>query len=147
MRFGAFHVPLDERGRRDVAALRTSGGVVFSGAIRCGPESSTVETVGLLGGEPDVDEALRSLDVGRWDGMAPEDVPVEQLAEWFADPSSTPHGGESVAAFVDRIARWRAGVGAPTVVVAKPVAQALLCAGVGGFFRTEVRPATHYEGR
>lgn len=137
-------MPLDERGRRDIAALRTSGGVLFSGPVRCGPESATIETVRLLSGDPDVDEALRTLDVGRWDGLMPQDVPVDQLATWFADPASAPHGGESVEAFVARVVQWRT-VGAPVVVVAKPVAQALLCDDVGAFFRTEVRPATCYE--
>ncbi|MFW0790988.1 histidine phosphatase family protein [Gordonia sp. CPCC 205333] len=147
VRFGGADRPLDERGRRDVAALRTSSGILV-GPIRCGPEAVAVQTAALLGCAPVLDEALRALDVGRWDGLTPEDVPTDELRQWFGDPTSAPHGGESVEVFVARISKWRERADAGTVVVAKSVAQALLCRDVGDFFSTELRPATIYgEGR
>lgn len=145
LRFGATDTPLDDRGRRDVAALTASGGVVVSGPVRCGPEAAAVETVRLLGGEPVVDAALGGLDVGRWDGLTPEQVPLEQLGQWFGDPASTPHGGESVQNFVERVVEWSNGADAEVIVVAKAVAQALLCDSAANFFATDVIAAQCYE--
>lgn len=141
VRFGGADTPLDDRGRRAVAALCASG-VVVSGPVRCGPEASAVETVALLGGRPVVDDELRGLDVGRWDGRLPEEVPVDELGEWFAEPATAPHGGESVAAFVGRITGLL--LEGPIVVV-QSVAQALLCDGPTDFFVTEVIAARRYE--
>ncbi|GAB18656.1 hypothetical protein GOEFS_060_00490 [Gordonia effusa NBRC 100432] len=145
--FGGADTPLDARGSRDVEALRTSVDF-FGSALRCGPEAAVVQTVRLLGCEPIIDDALRGLDVGRWDGLRPEDVPIEELGTWFSDPTSNPHGGETVAAFVERISTWREQCQVDVVVVAKSVAQALLCGDIAHFFATELRLGTRYdEGR
>lgn len=96
---------------------------------------------------------LRSVDLGSWTGCLPEDIPVEALALWFSDVTSTPHGGESIAAFVARVAAWFAphigtqdGTPSTLVVVAKPVVQAVVAhlgtAGVAGYFAVDIRPAS-----
>ena len=144
VRFGGDQV-LDERGRRDVLRLAaTSTRTVGS----CGPEIATRETAELLGASDAlVDDALRTLDVGAWAGRTPEEIDPVELGVWFADPGARPHGGESLADFVGRVHLWRdgrSGLADRWVVVAMPVAQALLCPGVERFFAHEVRPATIY---
>ena len=144
VRFGG-DASLDDRGRRDIEALSAS---VAGPVTACGPETAALESALLLGGRPAVDDALRTLDVGSWAGLAPEEIDPSELAAFFTDPSARPHGGETVEEFVRRIHAWRDGVGSEIgegpVVVAMPVAQALLCDDAAGYFRVEVRPATLY---
>ncbi|WP_439033041.1 histidine phosphatase family protein [Gordonia terrae] len=137
---------LDERGRASVQRLAAS---MTRPVDTCGPEASTRETAELLGVPPDhvVDDALRTLDVGTWAGRTPEDIDPVELGAWFADPGARPHGGESVEDFVGRVHAWRmrqSGLSGRCVVVAMPVAQALLCTEPSRFFAHEVRPATVY---
>ncbi|MFE0749289.1 histidine phosphatase family protein [Gordonia sp. NPDC058843] len=144
VRFGGDPV-LDERGRISVLGLAAS---TTRSVDACGPESATLETAELLGAAGSVvDDELRTLDVGAWTGKSPEEIDPVELGGWFADPDARPHGGESVADFVDRVHAWRtaqAGLADRCVVVAMPVAQALLCRDAGRFFAHEVRPATLY---
>lgn len=147
MRFGG-DLSLDERGVRDVRAIAASS---TWGDVVCGPERAVVGTAELLvGARPDgiaVDVGLRSLDVGCWHGLAPEQLDPTALRAFFTDPGSRPHGGESVAHFVERIHHWRAAAGrqVTTVVVAKPVAQALMAADTSAYFAVDIRPATVYR--
>ncbi|MEO9328253.1 histidine phosphatase family protein [Gordonia aurantiaca] len=145
VRFGD-DAPLDDRGRRDILALGATDEV--EAVLACGPEPATLESARLLGApiEQIADHALRTLDVGAWAGLTPEQVPPHELAAWFTDPSSAPHGGESVAGFVARVHAWRDrmldDLAGRAVVVAMPVAQALLCVDAAEYFRAEVRPAS-----
>ncbi|WP_238981214.1 histidine phosphatase family protein [Williamsia herbipolensis] len=158
MRFGAESSDLDDRGRRDARTLGESLGAVPD-VVLSGPEASVRQTARALGERVHVVPRLRSVDLGSWTGRLPEDIPVEALALWFSDVTSTPHGGESVAAFVARVAAWFAHhIGSPAeapstppppstvVVVAKPVVQAVVAhlgtAGVAGYFAVDVRPAS-----
>lgn len=142
VRFGG-DAPLDDRGRRDIEAL---AGPVAGPVAVCGPEAATVESARLLVEEPVVDDALRTLDVGSWAGLTPEEIDPRELAAFFTDPASRPHGGESVEEFVRRVHDWRdsTDTAGASIVVAMPVAQALLCDHPAGYFRVEVRPATSY---
>lgn len=147
VRFGG-DLPLDDRGRRDSVALGTELILGSSETVVCGPERASRETGDLLiRGEVVVDERLRTLDVGDWDGRPPEEISPDELGAWFSDPAARPHGGETIAEFVDRIGRWRVAMRAlpAACVVAMPVAQALLATDADHYFATEVRPATVYE--
>lgn len=69
---------------------------------------ATAEALGLTG-MPDA--ALRDIDVGRWAGadlacLAAEEA--EGLAAWAGDAHAVPHGGESLASLVERVAAWLA---------------------------------------
>lgn len=155
VRFGG-DLSVDERGRRDISRLAST---LSPSTTLCGPDAASRESASLLG-EFDVDDGLTTLDVGSWAGRSPEAIDLAELGEWFGDPSSSPHGGESVVEFVGRIHRWRAGLGVSVsgvsvfgasvfagslrVVVAMPVAQALLTPDAAGFFGVDVRPATRY---
>ncbi|WP_338857253.1 histidine phosphatase family protein [Gordonia hongkongensis] len=145
VRFGGDAV-LDDRGRSSVLGLAAS---MTRAVDTCGPETATRETAALLGaaGTIVVDDALRTLDVGGWAGSSPEEIDPVELGAWFADPCARPHGGESVVDFVDRVHSWRRGQAGPhdrCLVVAMPVAQALLCTDASRFFAHDVRPATLY---
>lgn len=142
VRFGGEYDPLDGRGRRDAAALE---GMLDGAPAIAGPERSVVQTAEAIGVAHAVDPRWRSLDIGVWRGMQPQDVPVADLAAWFTDPTWAGHGGESIAAFVARIAEAAASAGTGIAIVAKPVAQALLCGGASRLFTIDVRPATLYE--
>ncbi|MGJ0119151.1 histidine phosphatase family protein [Williamsia sp. MIQD14] len=158
LRFGAESSGLDDRGRRDAQALGETLGD-RTDAILSGPEASVLQTAHALGGGVNMVPELRSIDLGSWTGRAPEEIPAGELALWFGDVESVPHGGESVAAFVARIALWfapriGASASAPSVhsapaavvVVAKPVVQAVVAhlgtAGVAGYFSVDIRPAS-----
>ncbi|MFM9377806.1 histidine phosphatase family protein [Gordonia sp. VNK21] len=142
VRFGGEHDGLDERGRADVTALAD----VVTGALIAGPETSVRESAALLGWSGEPVQTLASLDVGRWRGRRPEDLTPAQLQPFFTDPHAVPHGGESVHAFVERIRAAAGDLTAETVlVVASPVAQALLCSSASSYFSTPVRPAGVYR--
>ncbi len=143
VRFGETDVPLDERGRTDIVALAPVG----AGAVLCGPERATRETASLLCPAAIVDAGLSSLGVGRWAGLLPEQIPGPQFASWFADPAARPHGGETIAEFVGRIKQWALAADAATLVVAGPVAQALLCGGPAEFFAVRIVPGERYRLR
>lgn len=142
--FGGEHDDLDARGRAWVAALAPQ--VPCGRPVRIGPEASVRQSAAALGLIGDVEPALATLDVGSWRGRSPEHIPDADLAAWFGDPAAAPHGGETVAAFVARIgacrARWTVDDRPAVLVVAKPVAQALLCDDARRFFATELRPAS-----
>nr|WP_026919223.1 histidine phosphatase family protein [Gordonia shandongensis] len=159
VRFGGERSGLDERGRRDAAALavdlsadRPQG---VADRLIAGPEKSVRETadhVDRTGSRAayEVVEQLASLDVGRWAGRTPAEVDPRELAAWFGDVDWRGHGGESVREFVRRIevavdALADAEPVDATLVLAGPVAQAVLCDDAVGFFACEVRPASMHR--
>jgi broad specificity phosphatase PhoE len=98
---------LDERGRTAAAglgaALPRHAEVVTSPARRC---RETAEAAGLTA---TADEAIAECDFGAWSGRTLADVndsDPEAVRSWMLDPDSAPHGGESLAMFCTRIARW-----------------------------------------
>jgi broad specificity phosphatase PhoE len=98
---------LDERGREQAArlsdALPRRAEVVTSPARRC---RQTAEAAGL---EARVDEAIADCDFGSWAGRslsAVNDAEPDAVRAWMLDPEAFPHGGESLAVFSTRIARW-----------------------------------------
>ena len=85
-----------------------------------------------------VDRALADINYGRWTGMRIADVQAsepESLAEWMDNPDFVPHGGESHANLLARIAAWlntRCGENGHTVVVTHPnVVRAAIIAVLG----------------
>jgi broad specificity phosphatase PhoE len=99
--------PLDERGRQQAAALAASlprrSEVVTSPARRC---RESAQAAGL---EAAVDERIAECDFGSWSGRTLAEVNAEApgaVQSWMLDPDAAPHGGESLAEFSTRIARW-----------------------------------------
>ena len=73
------------------------------------PARAARETAQALGFDAEVETALRDCDYGRWRGLASKDVAEREpdaFAAWLGDPASAPHGGESVAALIERVGAW-----------------------------------------
>jgi broad specificity phosphatase PhoE len=73
------------------------------------PARAARETAAALGLHADVETALSDCDYGRWRGLASKDVAErepEGFAAWLGDPAAAPHGGESVAALMERVSEW-----------------------------------------
>jgi broad specificity phosphatase PhoE len=113
--------PLDEQAVRDAAAGRSMIGS-FDRAL-CSPSQRTRQSAEAFGLFPAIDPDLSECDFGAWAGLSFEDVKARYAGEidaWLADPSSAPHGGETlddVAARVSRFLRHVATLGGTTVAV------------------------------
>jgi broad specificity phosphatase PhoE len=67
------------------------------------------ETAAALGLAADPDERLRDCDFGRWTGLRFSQVLLREprkLVSWIKDPSSAPHGGESIPQVIERVSAW-----------------------------------------
>ncbi|MGV9743764.1 histidine phosphatase family protein [Rhodococcus zopfii] len=138
--------PLSDRGRRE---LRRVHPPVVDHALTA-PERRAVETAAALGARAEPDAALREVDYGNWTGRSMSEVPEADLAAWLTDPHAAPHGGESIAALLDRTRCWldtmadRSGrwlaVTHPSVVRAATVCA--LGAPASAFWRVDVRPVS-----
>ncbi|WDG50352.1 histidine phosphatase family protein [Pseudomonas chlororaphis] len=116
--------PLDEPLEMDWQALAGSRAGAFKRAPRLlsAPEQRARQTAALYGASVETVPALRDCDMGRWQGLALDDLHREQpeaLQTWLADSHSAPHGGESVAQLCERVAAWLAALsGQPGHVLA-----------------------------
>lgn len=102
--------PLDAIGARDAAAL--AGSLPHAEQNWSSPELRTRQTAQALGLNAAVQPALRDCDYGAWRGCTFADVQARQadaVAAWLGDPAAAPHGGESLLAFMQRVAGWLAG--------------------------------------
>ena len=73
------------------------------------PARAARETAAALGFDAEVEMALSDCDYGRWRGLASKDVAErepDEFAAWLGDPTSAPHGGESVAGLIERTRAW-----------------------------------------
>jgi broad specificity phosphatase PhoE len=98
---------LDEHGLEQAAALAwalpRSAEAITSPARRC---RQTAEAAGLAA-RPD--DEIDECDFGSWAGRSLAEVnerDPEAVRAWMLDPETSPHGGESLAVFSTRIARW-----------------------------------------
>lgn len=84
------------------AALPAVERLVTSPLSRC---RRLAERIGAARGlVPEVDERLREMDFGRWEGLPWEAVPRTELDAWAADfLDARPHGGESVRMVSERV--------------------------------------------
>ncbi|WP_223541517.1 histidine phosphatase family protein [Pseudomonas sp. BF-RE-26] len=103
--------PLDEPLEMDWQALRLSRCKQFKGAPRlvCGPELRTRQTAELFGSAPEIVDALRDCDFGRWGGVRIGELQKTEalvLQDWLDDPASAPHGGESRVQLEERVGAW-----------------------------------------
>jgi broad specificity phosphatase PhoE len=73
------------------------------------PARAARETAAALGFDAEVEMALSDCDYGRWRGLASKDVAErepDEFAAWLGDPAAAPHGGESIAALIERVGAW-----------------------------------------
>jgi broad specificity phosphatase PhoE len=146
---GAGHFPADEplnaMGRRQLDAVDPGR----ADRTYCGPELRTRQTAELLGLRPEVQPRLADLDHGRWRGTALDDHPASDVAAWLTDPTSAPHGGESVVGLIGRISDWMVSLPGPGRVVAvthpavvRAAVLVALQAPPKSFWRIDVAPAS-----
>jgi broad specificity phosphatase PhoE len=115
------------------------------------PARAARETAAALGFDAEVEMALRDCDYGRWRGLASKDVAKREpdaFAAWLGDPDAAPHGGESLAALIERTRAWLtqalAREGATLAVTHASVVRAAIVnalgAGSSAFARIDVAP-------
>lgn len=103
--------PLDEPvepGSR-AAAARLGPGLARTDRAYTAPELRARETAAALGLEPEVQLLLGDIDLGQWKGRSFDEMLAEgadAIAAWTSDPTSRPHGGESVEELIARIVPW-----------------------------------------
>lgn len=148
--------PVNAVGQRQLGAETDFGTREFMAV--CGPEQRCLQTAELCGLDPVVDPRLADLDCGRWRGQVLNSVRPADLAVWIAEPSSAPHGGESVVDLLDRVSGWLgslSGGGSRTVAVTHPAViraaiVSALEAPAKSFWRIDITPASrtemHYRG-
>ena len=95
--------PLSDLGLRQVDAIGDLGAV---DRVLVGPETRTRQTAERLGCQPHTDQRLADLDCGRWQGGTLSSVDPGELSQWMTDPTSAPHGGQSITALLERTANW-----------------------------------------
>jgi broad specificity phosphatase PhoE len=141
----------------DDEALEASAIVALRGRLRfydrvlTAPARVARETAEALGFDAEVETALRECDYGRWRGLALKDVAAldpQGFAAWLGDPAAAPHGGESLAALIERAGAWLAHSlardGATLAVTHASFVRAAvvnaLGAGASAFWRIDVAP-------
>jgi broad specificity phosphatase PhoE len=116
--------PLDELGSKNVKAL--ADGLPEAGRCWTSPEQRTRQTAQALGLNAQIEPRLRDCDYGAWAGRTLDEVYAHQpdaASAWLRDPAAAPHGGESIAALIQRIADWLADLQSRhlrTIVVTHP---------------------------
>ena len=103
--------PADEsiEDRQLDAAHALAGGIGVHDRVLVAPERRTRQTADALGLAASVDPDLKDCDYGRWCGRSLADLSETEpdaLSSWLADPEAAPHGGESVADTIKRMAIW-----------------------------------------
>jgi broad specificity phosphatase PhoE len=148
VRAGAFprDEALDERGT--AAASAAGDRLARADAVWTAPEARARQTARAAGLAATVEPALRDLDVGRWQGMALGAIEPDALRAWYDDAACAPHGGEPLAALVERVGAWlrdRAGDGTRTLAVThaaviRAAVVSVLDAPAAAFWRVDVAP-------
>jgi probable phosphoglycerate mutase len=130
---GQRDIPLNDTGRaqarRNGAALRAALPAAAGFSFVASPLSRSRETMALVRRELALpadgyamDDRLKELSFGEWEGLTEDDV--RQLTPALAAAREKdkwrflPPGGESYAVLSDRVAAWLAGLGGPTLAVA-----------------------------
>lgn len=98
---------LDDVGKARVAALAGSLGRVDH--CWSSPALAARETASGLNLTATPDDRLRNCDFGRWTGLRFQQLLLREprkLVRWIRDPSSAPHGGESIPQVLERVGAW-----------------------------------------
>lgn len=101
--------PLDERGKTHAAEL--AGKVPSADRCWTSPELRTRQTAEGLRLDANVQSRLRECDYGRWTGSTISEVSEREphaVNTWLRDPTTAPHGGETILAFIQRVTVWLA---------------------------------------
>lgn len=151
MRAGIFPAdePIDDKGMAQAAAMAPS--LAKPDRIWVSPVLRSRQTATALGLDGTLEPALREYDYGAWAGRSLADIQRENengLKMWLSDPSSAPHGGESLAGLIARVGAWvdahRQDTGQTTIVTHPNVIRAAVIhvieATPSSFNRIDVAP-------
>jgi len=135
---GTADVELDEVGRRQVELVEKRLEGVEIERVYTSPLSRCMELARTIAAshavEVSIDERLREIDLGRWDGETYKDIierDGEILSKWTADPSSvTVPDGESLVEVQERAMQWFSGA------VAEHPGSTILASSHGGPIRS-----------
>ena len=113
------------------------------------PELRARQTAGVIGAAT-IEPGLRECDYGIWRGRDLGEIGAADpagAAAWIADPAAVPHGGEAIAALLERVGGWldRFDAMGHTVAVTHPaVIRAaiahVLAAPATAFWRIDIEP-------
>lgn len=95
--------PLTPRGRREVLPRRADIAAIPYEYLWSSDLQRCIETARIVAGEPTVDRRLREFDFGEIDGLRFDDLDETTQKGLVAFDGFAAPGGESVAAFQDRI--------------------------------------------
>jgi broad specificity phosphatase PhoE len=98
---------LDARGRGQAAGL--AGALPGRAEAITSPARRCRQTAAAAGLDARTEEEIGDCDFGSWAGRSLADVnesDPDAVRAWMLDPEASPHGGESLAVFSARIARW-----------------------------------------
>lgn len=103
--------PLDESlDQQEVSKINALGWIAPKAQeILSAPERRTQQTTQALGLTAAITPELRDCDYGIWRGRDLSEIQTqdpEGVATWLADPTASPHRGESIANLIDRVGRW-----------------------------------------
>jgi broad specificity phosphatase PhoE len=141
--------PLEAKARAKAAGLASALG--RADQVLVAPERRAWETAHALGLAGTTDGGLRDCDHGRWAGRSLAELQAETpvaLAAWLTDPAANPHGGESIADLIRRVAAWSdspdRGEGRVLALTHPAVMRAALIHALGAsptsFWRIDVAP-------
>jgi broad specificity phosphatase PhoE len=119
---GRIDLPLSELGVQQAAALARRFTSELVARVVSSPLQRARATAAAIAGEHgldvEIDERLIELDYGEWDGQSLREVPPASWAEWRADPSFAPPGGERLTDVTRRVAEFTADANGEGLVVA-----------------------------
>ncbi|MFH8748289.1 histidine phosphatase family protein [Streptomyces rimosus] len=153
----AVRFPADEAltptGLRRARAARPAAAALPADRALTSPSARCEETAEALGLRAAPDPGAAGCAMGRWRGLALEDVLAaepEGVAAWLTDPDSAAHGGEPLTRFLGRVTDWLTGLaaeGGRVMAVVEPdvVRAAVVCAlgaPPSSFWRVDVPPLT-----
>ncbi|MFZ4718576.1 MAG: histidine phosphatase family protein [Ilumatobacteraceae bacterium] len=98
---GTLDLPLDEVGLQQAAKLPVI--VRDIDRVVCSPLARARQTASVFGLEPTVDERLREVDYGPFEGHRIADLPQEMWRRWVTELDYAPEGGESLQAMSARV--------------------------------------------
>jgi broad specificity phosphatase PhoE len=108
-RLGAFpgDEAIDEKGAAQAAAA--TGSIAKPERVWRSPMLCARQTAEALGLAGVVEPALKECDYGRWSGRTLKEIHSQEpgdLETWIHDPTSSPHGGETIIDLIRRVAAW-----------------------------------------
>ena len=98
---GNLDLPLDDVGREQAARLPSL--VTGIDRVVCSPLLRAQQTAAVFGFEPTIDERLREVSYGPYEGHRIADLPQEMWQRWVTDLDYAPEGAETLRSMFERV--------------------------------------------